>query len=261
MDFRTPREHGTWGMFFIPFAVGWLTAGQTSVAILVLLIAAAAVFLSRENLLFWWRMRRRGQDTAGSGTSLFVCAGVALAGGAVLTGVYGLYGVVPLGIAGVLILAWTSELAVRRQGRTVTTEFLGIASSSLNAAGANYVASGHWTAQAFWVWLLCTLYFGSSIFYVKLRVQNAHGKTPDVVKRARRQCTSYHLGLVLAIAAAALTGSLPLIAAAAFAPVVTRALLQVMMPSQLLNLKRVGWLEVTYSLVFLVTEAVAFRCS
>jgi len=259
MNFRTPREHGTWGMFFVPFAVGWLAAGRTSIAVLLLLVSAAAVFLSRENLLFWWRVRRRGQDTAGCGKALLVCGLTAAAGGVALVGGYGLWGVIPLGLIGVLVLAWNAELAVRRQGRTVATEFLGIASSSLNAAGANYVAAGRWTLEAFWVWLLCTLYFGSSIFYVKLRVQNAHGKAADAVKRARRQCASYHLGLIAAMAMLALTKSLPLVAVASITPVVIRALAQVIRPSRLLNLKQVGWLEVTYSMVFLVAVAVAFR--
>lgn len=259
MQFRTPREHGTWGMFFIPFAVGWLAAGHTTFAVPILLVSATAVFMSRENLLFWWRARRRGQDPGDSGKALVVCAAVAAAGGLAMAAGFGLYGVIPLGIAGVLMLALNAELAVRRQGRTVATEFLGVASSSLNAAGANYAATGHWTAQAFWVWLLCTLYFGSSIFYVKLRVQDAHGKKADEVGRARRQCATYHAGLIAAMAVLAFTKSLPLMAAVSFAPIVIRALAQVLRPSRLLNLKRIGWLEVSYSLVFLAAMGAAFR--
>jgi hypothetical protein len=259
MEFRTPREHGTWGMFFIPFVVGWLAAGRTPAPLALLLAAATAVFLSRENLLFWWRARRRRQDPGDSGKALLVCAAVAAAGGAALAFGYRLYGVIPLGIAGVAALLLNAELALRRQGRTVATEFLGVASSSLNAAGANYVAAGVWTAQSFWVWLLCALYFGSSIFYVKLRVQDAHGKKAGDVDRARRQCTTYHVGLIAALVVLAATRNLPLMAAVSFTPVVFRALLEVLRPSQRLNLKRIGWLEVTYSLVFLVGVIVAFQ--
>lgn len=259
MQFRTPREHGTWGMFFVPFAVGWLAAGETSVAVLVLLVSAAAVFLSRENLLFWWRARRRGQDTGDSGKALLVCAAVAAAGGAVLAGVYGLWGLIPIGVIGVAMLVLNAELAVRRQGRTVSTEFLGVVSSSVNAAAANYTAHGRWTTEAFWVWLLCAAYFTSSIFYVKLRVQDAHGKSAAEVDRARRQCAVYHFGLVAAMVALAATRSLSLMAVASFTPVIARAVWQVLRPSRLLNLKRIGWLEVTYSVVFLVGMATAFR--
>ena len=94
---------------------------------------------------------------------------------------------------------------------------------------------------------------------MKLRVQDAHGKSAAEVERARRQCAVYHFGLIAAMVVLATTRSLPLMAVASFTPVIARAVWQVLRPSRLLNLKRIGWLEVTYSMVFLAGMAAAFR--
>jgi hypothetical protein len=156
------------------------------------------------------------------------------------------------------VLIATAELAVRLEGRSVGTEFLAIATSALNAPAAHYAATGRWTAEAVWLWVLCTLYFASSIFYVKLRVQDAHGKRADEVARVRRRCAAYHAGLLVALAALVITRSLPLFALLAFVPVLARAFAQVVIPSRELNLKRIGWLEVTWSVIFLVVLGTGF---
>jgi hypothetical protein len=258
MKFRFPREHGSWGMFYVPFVLGWLAAGRGGWPVLLLLVASSAVFLSRENLLFWWRARRYRKDSDASGAALFACAAAAAMAGAPLILVWKLYALIPLGLIGVAALLATAELTVRRQGRSAATEFLAIAISALNAPSAHYAAFGRWTAEAPWVWVLSTLYFASSIFYVKLRVQDAHGKRAGEVSRARRRCAVYHAVLAAALAALVLTRSLPLFAAIAFVPVLTRAFAQLLSPSRELNLARIGWLEVTWSAIFLLLVGVGY---
>ncbi|HET8550390.1 MAG TPA: YwiC-like family protein [Bryobacteraceae bacterium] len=258
MKLRLPREHGTWGMFFVPFAAGWLAAGHFRWPVLLLLLASSAVFLSRETLLFWWRARHYGKDPEDATRALVFYAAAAAAFGAPLVVVWKLYALIALGFAGLIALVATAELTVRRQGRSAATEFLAIAISALNAASAHYVAAGRWTAEAFWLWALCTLYFASSIFYVKLRVQDAHGKRDRDVIRARRRCAAYHAVLLAALAALVVTRSVPLFALIAFIPILVRAFAEVFSPSRELNLKRVGWLEVTWSLVFLCVVGLGF---
>lgn len=258
MNLRLPREHGTWGMFFVPFAVGWLASGGGGWPVLLLLGASSAVFLSRESLLFWWRARRHAAGPQGTGHALLACAVAAFLLGLPLLIAWKLYALIPLGLAGVGGLVATTELSIRRQGRSVATEFLGIASSSLNAASAHYAGTSRWAADAVWLWALCTFYFASSIFYVKLRVQDAHGKRPELIARARQRCAAYHAVLLAALLALVITRSLPLFALIAFIPVLSRAFAQVFRPSPTLNLKRIGWLEVTFSVVFLLVVGLGF---
>jgi hypothetical protein len=245
-------------MFFVPFAVGWLAAGRTGWPVVLLLIASSAVFLSRESLLYWSRARHYRRSADDSGRALALYAATAAAAGVPLLMVWKLYALIPFALVSATALLATAELAVRRQGRSAVTEFVAIATSALNAATAHYAATGRWTAEAAWLWALCTLYFASSIFYVKLRVQDAHGKRPDDVARARRRCASYHTGLVAALVALVITRSLPVFALLAFMPFLARAFAQVVSPSRQLNLKRIGWLEVAWSLIFLAVLGVGF---
>jgi hypothetical protein len=258
MKLRLPREHGSWGMFYVPFALGWFAAGRGTWPVLALLLASSAVFLSRESLLFWWRARHYGRDDDGAGRALVVYAAVAVLFGLPLIAASGLYGLLGLGALGLAALVGTAELTVRRQGRSAATEFLAIAMSSLNAPSAYYVATGRWADEAVWLWVLCTLYFASSIFYVKLRVQDAHGKRAGDVVRARRRCAAYHSALLIALGTLVFTRSLPLFVFIAFLPVLARAFAQVLLPSRELNLRRIGWLEVSWSLIFLVGAGTGF---
>jgi hypothetical protein len=245
-------------MFYVPFAVGWLAAGRTGWPVLLLLVTATALFLSRENLLFWWRARHYRTDAGNAPRALVVYAALAAIFGAPLIVASNLYGLLAVGGFGVAALIATAELTVRRQGRSAATEFLAIAMSSLNAPAAHYAAMGRWTADAGWLWALSTLYFASSIFYVKLRVQDAHGKRPQDVARARRRCASYHGALLAALVALVFTRSLPLFALMAFVPVLARAFAEVLNPSRELNLRRTGWLEVTWSMIFLFVVGFGF---
>jgi hypothetical protein len=258
MQWRLPKEHGSWGMFFVPFALGWIAAGSGGTKMLLLLLASTALFLSRENLLFWRRSWRAGRPDRESTRTLLVYAAAAMAAGLPLLLVWRLWLLLPLALLGSLSLLLNAELTVRRQGRTAITEFLAIATSSLNAPAAHYVATGQLTSEALVLWALSTAYFSSSIFYVKLRVQDAHGKKPDAVVRARHACAAYHSALFAGLLLFALLRNVPLAAAAAFAPVIARGLWSVARPSRQLNLKRVGWLEVGYSMLFLIATGLSF---
>ena len=245
-------------MFYVPFALGWIAAGRSGWPVLLLLLASTAIFLSRESLLFWWRARhyRRSAEDSARALAVYAAAGTVFAAPLIL--VWELYGLLVLAALGIAALIATAELTVRRQGRSAATEFLAIAMSSLNAPSAHYAATGGWTPEAGWLWALSTLYFASSIFYVKLRVQDAHGKRAEDVARARSRCAAYHAVLLAALAALVITRSLPLFALIAFIPVLARAFAQVLNPSRELNLKRIGWLEVTWSVVFLAVLGAGF---
>ena len=231
-------------MFYIPMAVGMLAAGRWRWALVLFFLSATAIFLSREALLAFWRARRRGLDPGRARTVLDVYLFFGLVSGGALVLLYGLFGLVPMGLAGALALLLNAEMAIRAQARTLWGEALAIAASVLTAPAAHYVATEQWTAEATIVWLVCFAYFLSSVFYVKLRVQTAHAKRPEDRVRARRNCAIYH---VLLLTAVAIAGPWYLLA---FAAVLARAFYFLAKPSAVLNLKQIGWTEVVYSLIF-----------
>jgi hypothetical protein len=126
----------------------------------------------------------------------------------------------------------------------------------LLAPAAYYVGTGRLDRMALLLWILCFLYFASSVFYVKMRVAAARPRTPEAPARTRRQCLLYHLGVAVFLAISAVPG-LPLLTVVAFAPILARALYYIVRPTKELSLKQVGWTEVVYSLWFVVCASAA----
>src|SRR3989338_5184304 len=52
-----PKEHGTWAMLLVPWAVGWGVGGSATLRQILLLVAAVSLFLAHAQLLAWYRRR------------------------------------------------------------------------------------------------------------------------------------------------------------------------------------------------------------
>lgn len=261
---KLPKEHGAWAMLYVPFVLGTMVAGKINLAVLLLLLATTALFVSRESLLVWRRARKRGRQSQSSieaGRLLLIYFAIAALTGLALLLSYKFFWLLPLGLIGATLLAINGWQATDFEDRTIQSEVMAIAGLTMTAPAAFYVAGGQWGQTALWLWALSAAYFASSVFYVKLRVTDLHGKNPDDKQRARRQCAAYHCFLLAALLALAITQSLSLFSLIAFAPALARAAHGFIKPAQRLNLKRIGIAEIIYSLIFLVFTAMTFRAS
>jgi len=172
---------------------------------------------------------------------------------------YHLHWLVVFGLVTVLLLAANAQQAVRREDRTINSELMAIAGLTLTAPAAHYVSRSFFEPTALWLWLLCVFYFSSSVSYVKLRVATINPHKEEARRQSSWRCAAYHSILLACLLILALTGSLNLFALAAFSPVLGRSFWQLASPVRRVNLRRVGWLEVVYSIVFLVFTTLTFR--
>jgi len=246
-------------MLYVPFVMGILVAGSLSGRVLLLGLAMTFVFIARESLLIWWRARQRGRGSGGARALMLVYFGLAALAGTPLMIFHHLSWLIPLGLLVMVLLAVNTLQAGQREDRTVLGESLAILGLTLAAPAAHYVARGRWEVVAFWLWALSALYFASSIFYVKLRVLALSPRKEQARQRAWWHCACYHAFLLVSLFALAVTGNIHLFALIAFAPVLARALWSLMRPAGQSNLRRVGVLEICYSLVFLVFMTLTFR--
>lgn len=255
---KLPREHGAWAMLYVSFMVGTLVASSMNTRVLLLFLSVTFVFIGRESFLAWWRARSRGRTDISSRqfmTAYFALGGLSAAS---LLIFYHLYWLVVFGFGAVLLLAANAQQAVRREDRRIGSEILAIAGLTLSAPAAYYVSRSALEPTALWLWLLCALYFVSSVFYVKLRVNAINPRNEGVRKRSSWGCAIYHSVLLVALVVLALTESLNAFALAAFAPVLLRSFWRLVSPIRRVNLRRVGWLEVVYSIFFLVFTTLTF---
>jgi YwiC-like protein len=256
---KLPREHGAWAMLYVPFAVGALVAWSAPLRLLLLALSVTFVFIARESLLIWLRARSRGRQDHEA--LRFTISYLALAGlfGAPLLLVYHLYWFFAMGIAALLLLAINARQAVRRDDRTIGGEMLAIAGLTLTAPAAFYAARGAFGETALWLWVLCSVFFASSVFYVKFRVSTINPRVDDARRASRRRCAFYHVCLLASLLILALTQSVNLFALAAFAPVLTRSFWYLARPARRVSFRRVGLLEMVYSVVFLIFTTLTFR--
>jgi len=186
---------------------------------------------------------------------------LALAGlfGAPLLLVYHLYWFFALALGALMLLAINARQAVRHQDRTIGGEMMAIAGLTITAPAAYYAARGTFDATGLALWILCALYFSSSVFYVKLRVSTINPRLNEAGRQPWRRCAFFHAFLLTSLLILSLTGRINLFALAAFSPVLARSFWHLARPVRRINLRRVGWLEIVYSVVFLIFTALTFR--
>src|SRR5205085_1535240 len=246
---RLPKEHGAWAMLYVPFVVGTFVAAKFSLRVALLALSVTLLFIARESLLAWWRGRSRKQNLVEARRMMLIYMGLAAVFGAPLVLFYQLFWLVPLGIVTLALLAINAQQAVRREDRTIGGETIAILGLTLTAPTAYYTASGAIDSTALWLWAMCALYFTSSVFYVKLRVHSLNRRKPEARQHSWRLCALYHSFLLGAFIVFAITSNLNLLALVAFAPALARAFWQLAKPAAVLNLRRIGVMEILYSLV------------
>ena len=161
----------------------------------------------------------------------------------------------------VLLLLFNSWQVVRRRDRTIITEAIAIMGLTLTAPTSYYVCRGELDSDALMLWALCTLYFASSVFYVKLRVHSLNRRRIDLKRQSWRDCAVYHVFLLLVLIVLNFNGNTNLYILAAFLPVLVRTARQLRRPSSQISLRRIGVLEIAYSFVFLILVTIGYRGS
>jgi hypothetical protein len=166
------------------------------------------------------------------------------------------------GQAGALMVAYLVSVA-RRAEMTVAGEWLGIAGLTLAAPGAYYAATNALDRTALLLWLINLLYFGGTVFYIKLKVreQPRHPAPTSIRERllAGRATLLYHLfalGIVLWLS---VFGWVPALAPLAFAPCLAKALRGVVTWGGRPDMLHLGITEIVHSLAFGVLILIAYR--
>ena len=241
-----PREHGAWGILLIPFATAAGVSGVFDWKVALLLGAVLSFYLARASFL--------KNDLKWTITLLAVCAGLVLL---LLIGAR-LWWLAAFG-------AVAAPLAFRKTERSVPAQLLAVAGLTLTAPAAWYAATGRLDSKALWLWLLNVLYFGGGVFYVKMHVAAAIRRKPLGSWREKMALGAgtllYYTGALVCLGVLAAANAVPAVALIAFAPVAARAAAGVGRLSPTLRIKRLGWTEVAYSIVFAVGLIALLRAS
>ena len=257
-----PREHGSWAMLVAPPILGWAVAGGGPAgAGFCFALGAAGAFLARTPLTVL--VLAPGDRRALRWLAAYSAA--ALTGFAGLCLAYGRWPLLLLGIPAAAALAVTLWFHSRRKSMTELNELIGIAGLSLGAPAAVFAARGAWGAEAGWLWVLCALFFSGPVYHVKMLVTRRIAQAPGASAQAhlsadaaRLLSVGVHGVFFMLVGALAAAGRVPALAVVPFAAVTAKTLWWGLRQGPRLELKKVGWQEIGWTLLFVSLSAAGF---
>ena len=260
-----PKEHGSWAMFAIPLLLGLSVAPLWNGRSVVLLIAALGLFLLRFPLAILVKTRQRSDANRSMLIRwAIVYASVALISGGYLIVIERLVWLMPMGLIGAMVALLHLWLVARRQEMSAAGELIGIFGLALGAPMAYYTAGGQLDQAAWALWLINGLYFGGTVFYIKLKVrQQPRLPMPDrlgerLVKA--KACLTYQAIVLTLVMALVAIQRMPALAPLAFAPMTFKVVYGATQwqARKSLSLPRLGAIEMVHSILFAVLVIIAF---
>jgi hypothetical protein len=253
-----PKEHGTWAMLLVPWAIGCGVARQTDVKELLLFVAMLMFFLAQNQISNWRRLRFAiSPDPLAFARvrNLFLIFSVGGIGAALpLITLYHLTALFYFGVIAAALLIVTMILVDRKLDRSLAGQVLASAGLSMSAPLAYFVARGELERTAFELWALNFLFFLGGVFYVQLKIDALVGKAElrslvAKIKFAAPVLTLDATFLTLAFFTLQLGSISPWIILA-FVPTTFQAIVGTLRLNHPAKLKRVGVISTVHSTLF-----------
>jgi len=269
LNLPLPKEHGSWAMFVMPLIIGFAVAAQIAAQwpwrSLWLIGAALGLFLVRFPIDTLIKTRKRPQaDRAWLIRWAIIYGSIAALCGGWLIVIEQLYWLVPLGVLSAVLLTYHWWLVERRQEMSARGELAGIFGLALGAPLAYYVATGVIDGTALGLWIVNALYFGGTVFYIKLKVrQQPKEPAPDRVSERlvkAKACLTYQSVVLTLLILLVAFERLPALALLAFVPMTLKVLRGATrwQDRKSLSLPRLGVIEIIHSVTFAVLIVAAF---
>jgi len=260
-----PKEHGSWAMFAVPLIIGFAVAAQWQWRSILLIAAALGLFLVRFPIDTLIKTRKRPNAERARLVRWAIAYGsiAAICGGWLIV-FDRLYALIGIGLIGAALLIYHWWLVERRKEMSARGELAGIFGLALGAPLAFYVSTGVLDGTVLALWIVNALYFGGTVFYIKLKVrQQPKEPAPDRVSERlvkAKACLSYQSAVLTLVILLVAFHRLPVLAVLAFMPMTLKVLYGATrwQDRKSLSLPRLGMIEMIHSALFAVFIIAAF---
>lgn len=253
-------------MLIVPLVLGSVIAPTWRWQALILWVAALGFFLLRQPLALWVKTHKRtNTDKAYLWRWTAIYGGLTALSGGWLVLAQGLGWLVVMGFLGAALLLGHLWLVSRRQEMSLVGELMGVAGLALGAPMIYYAASGHLDSIAAILWLINFLYFGGTVFYIKLKVrQQPRLPIPERVSERlvkAKACLAYQTAVLTLMIALVTLQWAPLLTPLAFIPVTIKMIFGAWrwQDKKSLSLVRLGVAEIFHAIAFAGLVIIAFK--
>lgn len=261
-----PREHGAWGLLFVPLATGGsigLLAGGNGWPLVAFTIAAFALFWLRTPMESWLgtglvRAQSR-QERRAVGIVILLLAAMAITALAWLFTEGRERDLLLLGV--IAICAFMVQVLLRKLGRhtRMLSQIVGTLGLTVTAPAAYYVVTGKLGRDAWALWAVNFLFAGNQIHFVQLRIHSTRVSGWSKKLVCGRSFLAGQILLATALLLAWRFALLPGLAELAFLPLLIRGFGWFFESQKSLAVRRLGWTELVHSVFFGIVLVAGFH--
>lgn len=259
-----PREHGAWGLLFVPLLTGVAVGVASAESILPLVwfsLAALALFWLRTPVESLLGTTPLSAQTAAE-RKIAITASIVLAAtasGCLAALLWNGRNPELLFFGGVAGLAFMIQTMLMRLGRKfrMTAQILGAIGLTTTAPAAYYLATASLDARAWWLWAANWMFAFNQIHFVQLRIHAARAASFEEKCWRGWPFFMSQVLLVMVLTAAALLQVVPALVIVAFVPALARGFIWFFRGPQPLAVRSLGWSEMRQGVVFGILLATA----
>ncbi len=250
------KEHGSWAVLLVPMIIGAGVAHVCSSGEVLLAVAALCIFMSYVPLQMILRDKYiHPQGNIRIVQSMFWIfvfnLAAALAGIVLLS--RGLWLLLLVGAAGAACFL-CNFLLLRYYQKSVGSDLVTVAGLTLGAPAMYYVATTHLDQTALSLWILNALFFGSSVFYVHMKMLATGSRKAEFTLTDRISIGKlnilYHFVVIVLVLILALSHLTSLFILLAFVPMTLHALIGTYRLSSRVRYRELGYALLVQSIIF-----------
>jgi hypothetical protein len=259
------REHGSWAVMAVPLLIGTAAGESFGWQHVILIVAAIAAFLSYVPAQIMWgqthgrRDRLEVEAAATFWISILPAVALVAAGWLVLEGFVDVVGWGAAALALFAVHGWLTA----RQGKSVWGDLVASVGLSVGAPAALMLDGASDWRHAFVLWALVSLFFGSSVMYVHMKIRAVAAKLSEPSWAIRLRfgwvTLAYHVAVIMLVAAIVAGGRPGLLALIAYVPMAIHAVVGTIRLAGPVKFKRLGFLLLGHAILFAVLLATAWR--
>ncbi len=253
-----PREHGAWAMWIVPMLSSAVITGFP-LSFFALVVCFTLLYTVHHPVVLM--IRRQVHMESRDARLITVIAAPAVLIGIVLVVFYGRVWLLVFGAIEAAVFASSIRAFLDREQRSFINELTIVAALTLSAPAAYYTVTGSIDGKAFLLYVLNFLFFGSSVFYVKMKIEflRCKGVWRDEARRSRTFMIVYHLFLAAAVLAASTLRMMSPWVLLGFVPLLIQVGMGTLSKETRMNFTRLGVALIVQSVFFLAALGLFMR--